>query len=231
MFSLVDNRLGGHVQRGGGLVVVAGSAGFAKYLRFAGKTPGWEMRRDAGGVKVATMRSKAANIHVPLTAEQAASSVIRVRAQSPAPQRLGVRVNNRRDKEVAVELAAGWSTAELAVPAGALVAGENEVVFFAGKNALDVAWIQVGGKAGGRGNPGLLRRGEQEPAPARRRRHGLVRDGAGARHGGRRSRRRRLPGRGAGHPGGRRRRSRASWSGAARRSTPASWPGRSRGSS
>lgn len=81
VFSLVDNRLGGHVQRGGGLVVMAGSAGFAKYLRFGGKTPGWEMRRDAGGVKVATMRSKTANVHVPLTAEQAAASVIRVRAQ------------------------------------------------------------------------------------------------------------------------------------------------------
>lgn len=153
VFWLVDNRLGGHVQRGGGLMVVAGSAGFAKYLRFAGKTPGWDTRRDAGGVKVATMRSKTANIHVPLTAEQAASPVIRVRAQSAAPQRLGLRVNNRRDKEVTVELAAGWSTAELAVPAGALVAGENEVVFFAGKSPLDVAWVQVGGVAAGDENP------------------------------------------------------------------------------
>jgi arylsulfatase A-like enzyme len=153
VFSLIDNRLGGHVQRGGGLVVMAGSAGFAKYLRFGGKTPGWHMRRDAGGVKVATMRSKTANVHVPLTAEQAAASVIRVRAQSPAPQRLGLRVNNRRDKEVTVELVAGWSTAELAVPPGALVAGENEVVLFAGKNALDVAWIQVGGKAAAEEKP------------------------------------------------------------------------------
>ncbi|HWM87582.1 MAG TPA: sulfatase, partial [Kofleriaceae bacterium] len=51
--------------------------------------------------------------------------------------------------EVTVELAAGWSTAELAVPPGALVAGENEIILFAGKAPLDVAWIQVGGKPAG----------------------------------------------------------------------------------
>jgi arylsulfatase A-like enzyme len=150
VYSLVDNRLGGHVQRGGGLVVPAGSAGFAKYLRFGGASPAWQMRRDAGGVKVATMRSKVAGIHVPLTPEQVAGSpAIRVRARAGAPQRLGLRINNRRDKEVTVQLAAGWSTAEIAVPAGALVAGENELVFFAGQSALDVAWVQVGGKPAG----------------------------------------------------------------------------------
>jgi arylsulfatase A-like enzyme len=149
VFSLVDNRLAGHVQRGGGVVAVAGSAGFAKYLRFAGASPSWNLRKDAGGVKVAAMKAKAANVYVPLTEEQAGSTALRVRAQSPGPQRLGMRINGKRDKEVTVELAAGWSTAELALPAGALKAGENELIFFAAKSPLEVAWIQVGGQAFG----------------------------------------------------------------------------------
>ncbi|HKE20108.1 MAG TPA: sulfatase [Kofleriaceae bacterium] len=150
VFSLVDNRLGGHLQRGGGLVVPAGSAGFAKYLRFGGSSPAWQMRRSAGGVKFATMKSKVAGIRVPLTEHQVTGSpAIRVRARSGAAQRLGVRVNNRRDSEVTVQLAAGWSTAELAVPPGALVAGENDIVFFAGQPGLDVDWVQVGGEPAG----------------------------------------------------------------------------------
>jgi len=154
VFSLVDNRLAGHVQRGGGLVVLAGSAGFARYLRFAGSSPPWAMRRDAGGVKVASMKSRAAGLYVPLTAAQAAGSpALRLRARSSVPQRLGLRLNGKRDKEVTVELAAGWSTAELAMPAGALRAGENEILFFAAKAPVDVAWIQVGGQAFGDETP------------------------------------------------------------------------------
>lgn len=154
VFSLVDNRLSGHVQRGGGLVVVGGSAGLAKYLRYGGSSPGWNLRREAGGTRFASMKSKAASLYLPLSAEQAGGApVIRLRAQSPAPQRLGMRINNKRDKEVTVELAAGWSTAELALPAGVLQAGENEILFFAGKSPLDIAWIQVGGTAFGDETP------------------------------------------------------------------------------
>lgn len=162
VYSLVDNRLAGHLQHGGGLVVPAGSAGFAKYVRFGGPTPGWQLRRDVGGVKAATMRSKTAGLFLPLAAEQASATVLRVRAQSGEPQRLGLRLNGKRDKEVTVELAAGWSTAEIPLPAGALQAGENEVIFFAGKAPLDVAWIQVGGdKAPGDAAPALYDAGSK----------------------------------------------------------------------
>src|SRR5687768_14479968 len=39
VFSLADNRLLAHVERGGGLVALPGSAGFAKYMRFAKPNP------------------------------------------------------------------------------------------------------------------------------------------------------------------------------------------------
>ena len=160
VFSLVDNRLGGHVQRQGGLLVLPGSAGFAKYLRFGGKSPPWKLRDESDGIKVATLKSKSAGIHVPLTAEQAAGT-IRIRAWSPSAQRLGLRVNGKKDKEVTTELAEGWSTAELAVPAGGLEAGENEILFFAGKPGLELAWIQVGGAPGGEQAPAIFDGGKK----------------------------------------------------------------------
>lgn len=160
VYSLVDNRLGAHVQRQGGLVVLPGSAGFAKYLRFGGKNPPWKLRGEADGIKVGAIKSKSAGIVVPLTAAQAGGS-IRVRARSAGPQRLGVRVNGKKDKEVTTELADGWSTAELAVPAGALEPGENEIVFFAGKSGLEVAWIQIGGAPAGEAAPVLFDAGKK----------------------------------------------------------------------
>src|SRR5688500_13640987 len=47
VFSLVDNRLSAHLTRNGGLLVPAGSAGFAKYVRFGNTMRGakrtWEL--------------------------------------------------------------------------------------------------------------------------------------------------------------------------------------------
>jgi arylsulfatase A-like enzyme len=143
VFSLIDNRLLAHAHRGGGLVVPAGSAGFAKYLRFGKSNPPWTVRDELDGHKVATLKGKAGGVTVPLTAEQAAAATtIRLRLHSAAAQRLGLRMAG---KEVTAELPAGWSTAEVAVPSGALSAGENEILFFAGKSALALSWMQVGG--------------------------------------------------------------------------------------
>ncbi|HEY8142944.1 MAG TPA: sulfatase-like hydrolase/transferase [Kofleriaceae bacterium] len=167
VYSLVDNRLSGHVQREAGLLVLPGSAGFGKYLRFGGKSPPWKLRAESDGIKVAAIKSKSAGIVVPLTAAQASGS-IRIRARSAGAQRLGVRVNGKKDKEVTAELADGWSTAELAVPAGALEAGENEIIFFAGKAGLEFAWIQVGGAPARDETPAIYDAGKKSLAMAER---------------------------------------------------------------
>src|SRR5262245_6903787 len=64
-YSLVDNRLAAHVARGGGLVVPGGSAGFAKYVRFA-NTPkdkrAWQLRQTQGDIKVARISGKTASL-------------------------------------------------------------------------------------------------------------------------------------------------------------------------
>ena len=59
VYSLVDNRLSGHVLRQGGLLLIGGSAEFAKYTRFGNarklKSKAWDIRKTEGSTKVAIM--------------------------------------------------------------------------------------------------------------------------------------------------------------------------------
>ncbi len=149
VYSLVDNRLSAHLARGGALVVPAGSAGFAKYVRFGNtreiKQLAWELRKTQGDVKVAHLTGKSGKVEVPLTAAQVQAGVIRVRAYSEKDQPFSVRVNDNGD--VSGKLTAGWSTVELTPPGGQLKEGENTLLFFARNSGVDVAWIAVGGSA------------------------------------------------------------------------------------
>ncbi|MBL9016552.1 MAG: sulfatase [Myxococcales bacterium] len=149
VYSLVDNRLSAHLTRGGGLLLPAGSAGFAKYIRFGNVMKGgkkaWELRQTEGGVKVARMTGKSASVFVPLTAAQAARTSVRVRVFSKGEGALSVKVNDNKDLNG--KLVSGWSTVELPVPAGQLKEGENAISFFAKPSEAAVAWIQVGGAA------------------------------------------------------------------------------------
>ena len=148
VFSLVDNRLSAHLVRAGGLFVSGGSAGFAKYMRFGNprkaKSKPWALSQTQGEVRVARMSGTSAKLDVPLTAAQVAQPVIRVRSYSPAARALSVRVNGNADLNA--QLDAGWSTVDVRVPDGQLVAGDNEVLFFVRGSGLDVAWVQIGGK-------------------------------------------------------------------------------------
>lgn len=154
VYSLVDNRLSGHLLRGGGLVLPGGSVGFAKYTRFGNlekiKQKTWELRQTQGDRKVAVMNGKSARVDVPLTDDELRGNpVVRVRVHAGAAQAFSVRVNGNKD--VNAQLSEGWQTVELAPPAGQLKEGENELLFFAGGSGLAVEWIQVGGAAPGDG--------------------------------------------------------------------------------
>ncbi len=147
VYSLVDNRLSAHLTRGGGLVIPAGSAAFAKYMRFGNMMGGgkkaWELRQTEGDIKVARMTGKSASVFVPLTAAQAGRPTVRVRVFSKDAGALSLRVNDNKD--INGNLVKGWSTLELTVPAGQLKEGENALSFFAKPSEAAVAWIQIGG--------------------------------------------------------------------------------------
>jgi arylsulfatase A-like enzyme len=148
VYSLVDSRLSAHLQRGGGLVVPAGSAGFAKYMRFGnqlgkGKKT-WELRQTQGDAKVARMTGKSGTVFVPLTGKQASRGTLRIRAYAEKDGALSVRVNENKDLNG--QVTQGWSTIELKVPDGQLKEGENSIAIFAPSGSA-VQWLQIGGEA------------------------------------------------------------------------------------
>jgi len=148
VYSLVDNRLSAHLTRGGGLVLPAGSAGFAKYVRFANVMKGaskkaWELRQTEGDVKVARIAGKTGTVFVPLTAAQAGRAKVRLRAFASSDTTVSLRVNDNKD--VNGKLARGWSTVELGVPAGQLKDGENALQLFMKSSGVALAWLQIGG--------------------------------------------------------------------------------------
>ncbi|HEU4610942.1 MAG TPA: sulfatase-like hydrolase/transferase [Kofleriaceae bacterium] len=146
VYSLVDSRLSGHLMRDGGLLVPAGSAGFAKYVRFGNVMRGakktWDLRQTAGDIKVARMTGKTGTVFVPLTAAQAARNTLRLRLFATAAGALSVRVNDNKDLNG--QLTEGWSTVELQVPAGQLKEGENSIAIFTNSSDTALAWLQVG---------------------------------------------------------------------------------------
>ncbi len=149
VYSLVDNRLAAHLARGGGVLVAAGSAGFAKYVRIGNVMKGvkksWELRQTEGDFKVARMTGKSGSVFVPLTGAQAGRPTVRLRAFAKDAQAISLRVNDHKD--INGKLEKGWSTVELAVPPGQLVEGENTLTLFAKHDGLEVAWLHVGGDA------------------------------------------------------------------------------------
>ncbi len=150
VYSLGDNRLSAHLTRHGGLVVPAGSAGFAKYQRFGNLMNGakrfWELRKAQDDIKVARIVNKTATMFVPVSADQAAAHTIRVRVYSEKTDSMSVKINDAA-KPIASKIASGWSTVEVAVPANQLVAGENSIELGGNKSGLAVAWLEIGGDA------------------------------------------------------------------------------------
>ncbi len=150
VYSLIDNRLAGHLERGGGLLVATGSAGFAKYARIgnqltSGGRHSWDLRQTEGDVKVAKMTGKSATVFVPLTAAEAGRATLRLRAFASDDETISFRVNDNKDLNS--KLAKGWSTLELTVPPDQLREGENAITMFAKKSGLELAWMQIGGQS------------------------------------------------------------------------------------
>src|SRR5688572_26244119 len=73
-YSLADNRLTAHVQRDGGLLIVGGSRGFAKYLRWKAE-PSFDIGAKRDGQKAAVLKESTARLMLPLSKAQAQGAV------------------------------------------------------------------------------------------------------------------------------------------------------------
>ena len=144
VYSLVDNRLYAHVERGGGLLVVPGAPGFPKYLTSDKARIGWGPRELVDGRPVARARASAP-LGVPLDEAQAAGGLVTIRLLSPSARKLTLFAGGR--SAATAKLAAGWQTVSLALAAGTLHAGENDLVlaFEAAAGDPAVEWLQIGG--------------------------------------------------------------------------------------
>ena len=144
VFDLIDNRLLAHIYEGGGLWADAGSASFARYARRGDDKVGWQLLRRRAGARVAILRQRGA-IAVPLGEAEAARDAgsIAIALHSSVTGALAVAVNGA--PAGVARLARGWQLVTVEVPADVLVTGENRVAFDAGKQAVSIAWIQVGG--------------------------------------------------------------------------------------
>ncbi len=162
VFRFGPNVLLAHVQRGDGLWVDAGSAGFVKYLRFGLPELRWALQQEREGVRVA-VPERVASLEVPLTAAQAETDSIYLGVHAPAATRLALKIDGR--KAGGVELAAGWQIARLEVPEKRLRAGESFLALeTAGRERPALAWLQVGGTAP---VPGPAATPAAMPAPVR----------------------------------------------------------------
>jgi arylsulfatase A-like enzyme len=144
VFSLVDNRPLGHLQRRGGLYIPAGSAGMAKYTRFGRPPAAWKLRATDDGKKVALVAT-AATLEVPLTAAQAGANVVHLSMRSPKPSSVKIAAHGKAS--AAVALKAGWQIVSVPMPAGALSVGENSLGFTFAQSGAAIEMIQVGGTA------------------------------------------------------------------------------------
>jgi arylsulfatase A-like enzyme len=149
VFDLVANRTLAHAQRHGALAIAAGTPGFARYVHFSRPLPTWKLRQVEDGKRVALAQTQAV-LELPLTAAQARGNSVTLRLKSPVKQT--VRATAAGKASAAMPVSAGWQTVQIALPAGALVEGENKIVLgfansgrFGDKKAsAAVEWIDVG---------------------------------------------------------------------------------------
>ena len=137
-------------------MALAGTSGFAKYLRFGRPHLAWKLGQRLDGRQVAVADEDAA-VDLPLTEEQVAGAgALYLRLSAPAGA-LTVRLGDAGPPVATVPLVTGWQTVTVPLPPGGARAGDNHVrLAFAPGKAGSVEWMQLGGPPPGDDPPPLL---------------------------------------------------------------------------
>lgn len=143
VFDLTANRTLAHLEQRGGLVIAAGSPGFARYQHFGRPSPTWRLRAEVDGKPVALAQASA-KLDVPLTPAQAQSQTVFLSLKSPSRSSVKLSVNGKASQPVTLN--PGWQVAQVQLPPDALAPGENN---------LTLTFAQVGSfPSEGKGQPG-----------------------------------------------------------------------------
>src|SRR5215470_6154006 len=134
VFNLADNRLLAHVTHGGGLVAVAGSPGFAKYLNGGKPNLPWKLGEKLDGRRVALAVDSYARLTLPV-AEPART--LWARLSSSRARDVEVLLAGKKIGQAAVT-GAGWQTVKVALDPP-VAPGEAELTLVLGKRGEGVA--------------------------------------------------------------------------------------------
>ena len=126
VFDLTANRTLAHLEQRGGLVIAAGSPGFARYQHFGRPSPTWRLRAEVDGKPVALAQASA-KLDVPLTPAQAQSQTVFLSLKSPSRSSVKISVGGKVSQPV--PLNPGWQLVQVQLPADALAPGENVLTF------------------------------------------------------------------------------------------------------
>ena len=155
VFDLVDNRPLAHSLSGGHLVVLTGTPGFAKYLRFAKPKVSWTLAKEKDGQRVA-IADGYANFDLPVTPAQVAdATALHLRVFVAEKRKVAIKIGEKDAGSVELS-ATGWQTLTIPLAPGAVKAGENRFQMISGKaGTLTVAFMQLGGSPPGDKPPAL----------------------------------------------------------------------------
>ncbi len=147
LYSLLDNRVMAHLDQGG-LVLDAGSPGFARYV-LGNFGQAWRLGERIDGTTSALVSGRQGRIRVPMTERQAKAVSFELSARGLLKgQRVTVFINGKKLGDL--EIPQRWQTGKLSVPEGALVPGENVVrltfrrstKFKGARTAAAIGWVR-----------------------------------------------------------------------------------------
>ncbi|GMV40854.1 MAG: hypothetical protein AMXMBFR64_25700 [Myxococcales bacterium] len=150
-FDLASNRFLAHLTHRGALVVPLGSPGAAKYTQGRWRSS-WIMDQRVEGEACAMTSGVQGVLRVPLRAAACREGcVLRVRLHPfGSDQRVDITVNDTR--LATGSLRSGWTVIERAIPAGAIIDGENRIRLHfrrsvpvgVHRSGAAIAWVAVG---------------------------------------------------------------------------------------
>lgn len=131
-------------------MIPAGSAGFAKYVRFGNQikdraSRSWELQQDIEGTKVARMTGDVASVFAPLTKTQVDSDQVAFKLYAKDAGTLTVRINDAEITKAPLKVTAGWQIITVNA-AKRLVEGENQIQLTT-KSGGALAWMEIGGQS------------------------------------------------------------------------------------
>lgn len=157
VFDLVANSGLSHLLRGGGVVVDAGSWAFPRYANGNIARERWSIGVPDGTATVALSDKRQSWLFIPLGADEA-KRVKRLRMHvQPGAKGASLTVKLNGKELPARPMQSGWQTVSWDLPAGRVVAGENELALDFGnvgkvagrKAAGGIAWLSFDDGAGG----------------------------------------------------------------------------------